>query len=145
MGVHDHKSHQNGADGEEPPVLTRNEKLVWEVLRRADEPMKAYEILDELKSSGVRAPMTVYRALTGLETKGVIHKIDGMNSFVLCTHDGPHDVQAFLRCSSCETVAEIEVEGIAAAVAPASKRAGFDLQSARLEVRGLCRSCAATA
>ena len=58
-----------------PDGLTKNESLVWSTLSGVTEPMKAYEILDQLKSDGVRAPMTVYRALDGLEQKGLIHKL----------------------------------------------------------------------
>jgi Fur family zinc uptake transcriptional regulator len=124
-----------------PQGLTKNEKLVWQTLSGAKEPLKAYEILDQLKEAGVRAPMTIYRALTGLEEKGVIHKLDGMNAFVLCNHAGPHEVQAFLVCNNCATVAEIDMDAVGSGVAPAVRRAGFDMHSARLEVRGLCESC----
>ena len=61
-----------------PLGLLKNEKLVWDVLAVSKEPLKAYEILDTLKERGVRAPMTVYRALDGLEAKGHIHKLDGL-------------------------------------------------------------------
>ena len=91
---------KNGAathDGgrQRPPGLSKNEKLVWNVLAASDDPLKAYEILDKLKDKGVRAPMTVYRALDGLEEKGHIHKLDGLNAFVLCNHEGPHRVPDF--------------------------------------------------
>ena len=137
------KKANNGGNGSSkpPPGLTKNEELVWEILAHADEPMKAYEILDLLKEKGVRAPMTVYRALDGLEEKGVIHKLDKLNSFVLCNHDGPHDVQAFLVCETCATVAEIDIDTVAAGVGPAVRKANFDMHTARLEVRGLCNSC----
>lgn len=125
-----------------PTGLTKNEKLVWEALSENGEPRKAYEILDMLKEKGVRAPMTVYRALDGLVSKGVIHKLDAMNAFVLCNHEGPHDVQAFLVCETCTTVTEIDIDPANVGVAPAVRRAGFDMHSARLEVRGLCEHCA---
>jgi Fur family zinc uptake transcriptional regulator len=124
-----------------PAGLTKNEKLLWDVLATQDGPLKAYEILDLLKEKGVRAPMTVYRALDGLEDKGVIHKLDAMKAFVRCNHEGPHEVQAFLVCEICSFVKEIEIDAVATGIVPIVRRAGFDMHVARLEVRGVCDNC----
>ena len=135
--------HVGGGNGRKRPAgLSKNEKLVWDALSAAAEPLKAYEILDQLKESGVRAPMTVYRALEGLEAKGHIHKLEGMNAFVLCNHEGPHMVQTFLVCESCSTVEELEVVAVEADIAPAVKAASFDMHMARLEIKGNCADCA---
>lgn len=125
-----------------PGGLSKNEKLVWDALAAATEPLKAYEILDTLKERGVRAPMTVYRALDGLEAKGHIHKLDGLNAFVLCTHAGPHMVQTFLVCETCSNVQELEVVALEADIAPAVRAANFDMHTARLEIKGNCPTCA---
>lgn len=130
---------------EMPNGLSKNEKLVWKVLANSADPLKAYEILDCLKEEGVRAPMTVYRALEGLEAKGHIHKMEGLNAFVLCNHEGPHMVQTFLVCESCSTVKELEVRAVEADIAPAVNAASFDMHMARLEIKGNCAACAQTA
>jgi len=126
-----------------PAGLPKNEKLVWEVLAAFEEPLKAYEILDKLKDKGVRAPMTIYRALDGLESKGHIHKLEGLNAFVLCNHEGPHMVQTFLVCESCTTVRELEVRAVEADIAPAVSAAAFQMNTARLEIKGQCANCVA--
>lgn len=128
------------------PDLTKNERLVYEVMETINKPQKAYDLLDILKGRGVRAPMTIYRALEGLEQKGLVHKLDALNAFVLCNHDEPHPIQTFLVCDNCSSVQEIEgsvstapsVEGNIMAVA-AEK--GFRMEAARLEVKGLCTEC----
>lgn len=130
-------------DRKRPAGLLKNENLVWDVLAASKEPLKAYEILDQLKEKGVRAPMTVYRALEGLETKGHIHKLDGLNAFVLCNHEGPHMVQTFLVCERCSNVEEVEVRAVAADIEPAVRAAAFDMHTARLEIKGNCNHCAA--
>ncbi len=127
---------------EAPAGLSKNEILVWRTLAAGDDPLKAYEILDQLKDQGVRAPMTVYRALDGLEAKGHIHKIDGMNAFVLCNHEGPHVVQSFLVCEKCSTVEELDVLAVEAGIMAAVRAANFDMSNARLEIKGDCRNCA---
>jgi Fur family transcriptional regulator, zinc uptake regulator len=136
---HEHHDH-DAAECRHPSGLTRNESLVWDVLNESVDPLKAYEILDLLKARGVRAPMTVYRALEGLEEKGYIHKLEGLNSFVLCKHEGPH-VQVFLVCETCASATEVEIEGVEAALRPVIRRAAFQLKTARLEARGICADC----
>lgn len=138
--AHNGNGHGHG-DGREPPELTRNEALVWEALTEAGGPLKAYEILDRLKDKGVRAPMTVYRALEGLEQKGFIHKLEGINAFVPCKHEGPHEVQVFLVCESCASAKEVELDVIEANLRPLLRRSSFQMKTARLEARGLCANC----
>lgn len=121
--------------------LTRNESLVWDAMADAGGPLKAYEILDRLKGKGVRAPMTVYRALEGLEQKGFIHKLEGINAFVPCKHEGPHEVQVFLVCENCGSAREVELESVVAELRPLLRRASFKMKTARLEARGLCQNC----
>ena len=142
---HEHHGHAHamngGVDGRDPPGMTRNESLVWEALNEAEGPLKAYEILDRLKEKGVRAPMTVYRALEGLEQKGYIHKLEAMNAFVPCNHEGPHEVQVFLVCENCASAKEVELEGVEAGLRPVLRRSEFRMKTARLEARGLCANC----
>lgn len=140
-GDHGDTMHGAADDRANPRGLTRNESLVWGTLAEGEEPLKAYEILDQLKGKGVRAPMTVYRALEGLEEKGFIHKLEGMNSFVVCNHEGPHEVQVFLVCEKCGSAQEIHIEGVRQALAPALRRESFEMETARLEARGRCAGC----
>ncbi|MEL7027607.1 MAG: transcriptional repressor [Pseudomonadota bacterium] len=121
--------------------LTRNERLVFGALKGAGAPLKAYDVLDRLKQEGVRAPMTVYRALDGLCGKGLVHKIDALNAFTPCNRPAPHLGQMFLICENCEMVEELaELDSALDLNALADSR-GFDVRSARLEVQGLCSHC----
>lgn len=142
---HSNGHSHGGGDGHDgnggPAGLTRNEQLVWDSLIAAGGPQKAYEILDSLKAQGVRAPMTVYRALEGLDQKGFIHKLEGINAFVPCKHEAPHEVQVFLICESCASAKEVELESIEGDLRPLLKRASFLMKTARLEARGLCSNC----
>lgn len=140
--THDGDGHDHGnGDGRGPVGLTRNESLVWESLAEAGGPLKAYEILDRLKDKGVRAPMTVYRALEGLDQKGFIHKLEGINAFVPCKHEGPHEVQVFLVCESCASAKEVELDVLESNLRPLLRRTSFKMKTARLEARGLCQDC----
>ena len=79
------------------------------------------------------------------DAKGHLHKLDGMNAFVLCNHEGPHVVQTFLVCESCSTVKELQVVAVEADIAPAVRAAAFSMHTARLEIKGNCNACAAAA
>lgn len=56
-----------------PYELTRNQSLVYEVLSKAEGPLSAYTILDQLRDEGFRAPLQVYRALEKLLEIGRAH------------------------------------------------------------------------
>lgn len=125
--------------------LTRNERLVLDALSANDGPMKAYQLLEALKDHGIKAPMTVYRALDRLEAKGKIHKLDAINAFMICNHDTPHAVQIFLVCTSCDKVSEVADQGSQIfdmdAIRNVAAPHQFGAQGARIEIRGPCQAC----
>jgi len=57
------------------PDLTKNQSLVMGALTRADGPLSAYTILDQLRDQGFRAPLQVYRALDKLVEFGMVHRL----------------------------------------------------------------------
>src|SRR5690606_24509193 len=63
-------AHQTGDHSKHGHVwaddLTRNQELVLGTLAHAEAPLSAYDILDRLRSEGLRAPLQVYRALDKL-------------------------------------------------------------------------------
>lgn len=125
--------------------LTRNEALVLSTLEEAGAPLKAYELLGQLKAQGVKAPMTVYRALDRLEGRGMVHKLDGLGAFVVCQHGEPHAMQAFLVCDGCAGVSEVVSQRTVPLDREVIERvatdSGFTASSARLEIRGHCKDC----
>lgn len=131
--------------GRKPQRLTRNEELVLSVLKEQTGPMKAYELLAALKDHGIKAPMTVYRALDRLEAKGYIHKLDAMNAFLVCNHDTPHPMQTFIVCSTCSRVEEVPEANVTGLnwneLQALAKMSAFTAQSARIELRGVCSDC----
>lgn len=103
--------------------------------------MKAYDLLERLKGEGVRAPMTVYRALDGLAAKGLVHKIDALNAFVVCAHNGGHEVEKFLICTQCGATVEAKPTELEREVREFAEKIAFTVTTARLEVVGLCNDC----
>ncbi|MEO0399835.1 MAG: hypothetical protein AAF224_10505 [Pseudomonadota bacterium] len=89
--------------------LKKNERLVYEALLRATHPVKAYDLLEALRDRGLRAPMTIYRALDALETKGVVRKISGLNAYVARNFDEMGCSSAFLICRDCLQAKEVKL------------------------------------
>ncbi|MCB1470463.1 MAG: transcriptional repressor, partial [Rhizobiaceae bacterium] len=88
--------------------LTKNQALVFGVLSKAEGPLSAYSMLDQLREHGFRAPLQVYRALEKLVEFGLVHRLESINSFVACTHphDHSHGLIAFAICEACGAVDE---------------------------------------
>jgi Fur family zinc uptake transcriptional regulator len=112
----------------------------------AGRPVKAYELLDQMKATHeAAAPPTVYRALDFLLEHGFIHKLSSINAYVGCHHPGSaqHAVP-FLICDRCQSATELEDERIVELLDARARATGFVPQAQTLEVHGLCAGCAAT-
>lgn len=122
--------------------LTPTRRRVLEIVWRGHDPVKAYDILDELNHAGRRAtPPTVYRALDFLMDASLIHRIDSLNAFVGCPLAGGEHTAQLLVCSRCGTVKEIDDPAIRGILDQGATRHGFVLEPQTVEVRGLCPGC----
>lgn len=110
-------------------------------LKSQDRPLSAYEILEGLRSDGVTASTTVYRALDKLLEAGRIHRIESLNAWTVCcsAHDGSTPV--FVICDDCGTVTEHVGADFADSIASLSKRTGFAPNYSVLELHGRCIDC----
>lgn len=121
------------------PIRREVLELVWQGHR----PVKAYELLDQLRASGRRAaPPTVYRALEFLLEAGFIHRLESLNAFIGCGDPQTPHAGQFLICRSCSAVAELDVPAIADVVSREARDVGFRVDSFRVEIEGLCPECA---
>ena len=53
-------------------TLTKNQKIILDLIEKSDQPLKAYSILFDVKKKGINAPLQVYRALNKLVKIGKI-------------------------------------------------------------------------
>ena len=131
-------------DPDTQPSLTRNQKAVVTALKGANTPLTAYDILGlaPIRRAGMKAPLTIYRALDKLIALGLVHRIESLNAFVHCGH-GPHDhATGFLICTDCGTIEAID------APCPVHKleeeirnKSGFKDLYHELEFFGRCPKC----
>lgn len=119
-------------------------RKVLELLLQHRRSLKAYELLDEIRSSHPNAtPPTVYRALDFLLEEGLVHKVDSLNTFIACgdAAGAPHNL--LVVCTTCGAVAEIHDDIVRNRLASRIDRAGFRLAGQEIEVKALCEHCQA--
>ena len=121
-------------------------RKVLEILLQKNTAVGAYEILDLLREAGFKnQPPVAYRALDFLVQNGFAHKIEQLNSFIGCIHPGKDHSPAFMICRNCDSVSEEEALTRNFSVSQIASKAGFTVEKAVIEARGLCHSCASLA
>ena len=125
-------------------VLTKNQSLVLEALRKAKHPVGAYELLDQLREHGLKAPLQIYRALDQLIELKIVHRLESLNAWTLCC-DAEHDsTPVFAICNDCGIVKEYFDETICSNIANISKQSGFVADRSIIEIHGRCDQCEPT-
>ena len=81
--------------------LTKNQKIIFDLIDKSSQPLKAYSILYNVQKKGIKAPLQVYRALDKLVEIGKIHKIESRNAFIAC-HNSSCQVAKATAFSICE-------------------------------------------
>ena len=121
--------------------LGPNESLVLAVLSRAARPLGAYQILDETRAHGIRAPQQVYRALERLMAGDLVHRIESLNAYQPCRHGPQRHDAAFAICRHCGSAAELAHPPVPPELEQAAGALGFAVESVRIELSGACASC----
>ena len=124
-------------------ALSKNQQVVFDIIVKAKEPLKAYSILYNVQKNGIKAPQQIYRALDKLIEIGKIHKIESRNAFVACKNSNCEvsKATAFSICEKCEQVEEINDKKLSRYLANYSDKTGMKYKKYNLEFFGLCRKC----
>ena len=109
--------------------LTKNQQIIFDIIDRSPEPLKAYSILFNVQKKGIKAPLQVYRALDKLVEIGKIHKIESRNAFIACQNSSCQvsKATAFSICESCEKVTEINNSSLSKYLSNFKDKAGMKL------------------
>ncbi|WP_420404342.1 Fur family transcriptional regulator [Nisaea sp.] len=118
-----------------------NELLTLRVLNRANGPLTAYQILDRLQSDGVSGPPTVYRALDRLIARGIVHRIESLNAYIICTCPKHASPGVFAICEQCGAVSEFSDPAIESRLREIANDIGFDVRTGSVELKGCCIEC----
>ena len=123
--------------------LSKNQQIIFDLIDRSPEPLKAYTILYNVQKKGINAPPQVYRALDKLVEIGKIHKIESKNAFVACKNSDCEISKAttFSICESCEVVDEISDVKLSKYLSSFNHKKGMKFKRFNLEFFGLCKKC----
>jgi Fur family transcriptional regulator, zinc uptake regulator len=116
-----------------------NEQSVLTALQAVQRAQSAYDILERLRGTKIRAAVQVYRALEKLVAAGRVHRVESLNAFVVC--DCAHGASApgFMLCTCCGDVEEFDAGKTVSAVQGKLRR--FKIEHPSLELKGLCALC----
>jgi Fur family zinc uptake transcriptional regulator len=124
--------------------LSTNQQIIFNLIHKSPEPLKAYTILFNVQKKGIKAPPQVYRALDKLVEMGKIHKIESKNAFVACRNSDCEisKATAFSICERCEVVDEISDIKLSKYLSNFNHKKGMKFKRFNLEFFGLCKKCA---
>ena len=124
--------------------LSTNQQIIFNLIHKSPEPLKAYTILFNVQKKGIKAPPQVYRALDKLVEMGKIHKIESKNAFVACRNSDCEisKATAFSICEKCEVVDEISDIKLSKYLSNFNHKKGMKFKRFNLEFFGLCKKCA---
>ena len=123
--------------------LSKNQQIIFDLIDKSPEPLKAYTILYNVQKKGINASPQVYRALDKLVEIGKIHKIESKNAFVACKNSDCEisKATAFSICESCEVVDEISDVKLSKYLSSFNHKKGMKFKRFNLEFFGLCKKC----
>ena len=126
--------------------LSKNQKIIFDLIDQSSEPLKAYAILFNVQKKGIKAPLQVYRALDKLVEIGKIHKIESRNAFIACQNSSCQvsKATAFSICESCEKVTEVSNSNLSKYLSNIKDKEGMKYHKYNLEFFGLCKKCKKT-
>jgi len=118
-------------------------KQVFEIIIKNNKPIKAYQILDEIRNITNKPshPPTVYRAIDFLIENGFVHKLNSINSFVGCFHPKTHEECYFLICKECNLYQECCDDSLKDRISKTAVHNNFIISNTTLEIEGHCLDC----
>ncbi len=131
----------NHTHNKKDQTLTKNQRIVLNLLQDSGEPLKAYFILDSLKKEGLNSPLQVYRALDKLVELGKIHKVESLNSFIICNNSNCASNTAFTICERCGKVKEIKNNNLTEGVNELVRENKLNITRYNLEFYVVCNTC----
>ena len=122
--------------------LNDHQRKVLRCLEASDTPLSAYKILQLLRDTTINAPQQIYRALEKLCDLRLVHRIESLNAYVVCTndcHDGNFNVM--MLCARCQKTFEFSDQQVLQALRQRARDVQFESQHIVIEMSGLCWAC----
>lgn len=123
---------------------TRARRVVAELIDSQYSHFTAADLLDQAEKQRLKVGRaSVFRALDLFTELGALERLDlpsGEHAYVACEPEQHHH---HVVCRSCGTSVEVKEGGLQSVVAEIARRSGFQIETHRLELFGLCPGCVA--
>jgi Fur family transcriptional regulator, peroxide stress response regulator len=122
------------------PVLTRQRKVVLDVVRAGDSHPTASEVFEAARQAmpGISFA-TVYNSLRYLKQAGLVREVafgNGASRYDRETERHDHAI-----CSECGTLVDFDLPGTVGLIQSAARASRFKAESVHLTLIGLCPGC----
>ena len=123
--------------------LSKNQKIIFDLIDKSGGPMKAYSILFNVQKKGIKAPLQVYGALDKLVEIGKIHKIESRNAFIACQNSSCQisKATAFFNLWKLWKCIWNSNSKLSKYLSNFSDDSGMKYSKYNLEFFGLCKKC----
>lgn len=121
--------------------MTRQRKLILEVLEESQKHLDAEDIHDRVKAHDPRVGLaTVYRTLTLLKAVGLVkeHSLGEEHGHFETVQEVPH---YHFSCIRCRKVIEFEAPAVTETVQTLIDREGVQVVDVHLSLTGYCSNC----
>lgn len=120
---------------------TKQRESLLTALERSANPLSAPDISFSMKEIGMKASLsTVYRILDFFVSKGLVTKINMMNSEMSLYELNRNKHKHYAVCLSCRKIIEMEHCPLEAFM-PELENGDFQVTGHNLEIYGICREC----
>jgi Fur family peroxide stress response transcriptional regulator len=128
------------ADKKDMPALTRQRRLVLDVVQLDESHPTAAEVFDAARKTMPSISFaTVYNSLRYLKENGLVREITFGNG--ASRYDSVTDRHDHAICSSCGRLVDFDLPGTVALTRAAARASRFEAQTVHLTLVGLCPKC----
>ena len=118
-----------------------NDQIIFSIIKKSKKTLTAYEILDKFSKTKKVQPMTIYRSLNNLISRGLIHKSNFNKTYLLCNHPHEKNHNTILAiCKKCGISEELAAK-IDFSQSQRKKVKKFDMQNFDTEIFTNCKQC----
>ncbi|MEX2547229.1 MAG: Fur family transcriptional regulator [Chloroflexota bacterium] len=122
--------------------VTRARRAVAELIDSRSGHFTAAELLDQAHERRLKVGRaSVFRALELFAELGALERLDlpsGEHAYVACEPEQHHH---HVVCRACGRSVEVEDSGLLSVVSDIARRTGYQIDTHRLELFGLCADC----
>lgn len=122
--------------------LTEPRLQVLKIIASSKKPLGAYEVLEKLsKVIKNPKPPTVYRAIEFWQEHGFVHRLESLNSYVVCEAAHRHKGSQFMICDGCGIVIETHLCELPKSLKDKAVKNTFVPLRWNFEIHGVCGEC----